>query len=85
MSPGARPATAPDFMENFAKDCAAGASLVKWLNGSMLDGGKISKDDLSIISTADTPEQIVEIIVDAHESRPPDVPYHSLNKGEGWK
>ena len=61
------------------------ASLMKWLDGSMLDGGKISKDDLSIISTADTPEQVVEIIVDAHESRPPDVPHHSLSKGKGWE
>ena len=61
------------------------ASLIQWLNGSMLDGGKISKDDLSIISTADTPEQIAEIIVDAHESRPLHAPHHSLNKGVGWE
>ena len=61
------------------------ASLIEWLNGSMLDGGKISKDDLSIISTADTPEQIAEIIVEAHESRPLHAPHHSLNKGVGWE
>lgn len=61
------------------------ASLMKWLNNSMLEGGKISKDDLSIISTADTPEQVVQIIVAAHDSRPPHVPHRSLNKGEGWE
>ncbi len=40
-----------------------------WLQGAMIDGGKISPNDLNIIRTADTPEQAVEIIVEASEVR----------------
>ncbi len=40
-----------------------------WLQGAMIDEGKISPEDLDIIRTADTPEQAVEIIVEAHEAR----------------
>jgi uncharacterized protein (TIGR00730 family) len=60
------------------------ASLMKWLRQGMLEQGKISPEDLDIITTADTPEQIVEIIVAAHEARPAHLPHHSKNKGKGW-
>ncbi len=43
--------------------------LMGWLQGAMIDEGKISPEDLDIIRTADTPEQAVEIIVEAHEAR----------------
>ncbi len=44
-------------------------ALMGWLKGAMSEEGKISPDDLEIIRTADTPEQAVEIIVEAHEAR----------------
>jgi uncharacterized protein (TIGR00730 family) len=59
-------------------------SLMKWIQKGMLEQGKISPEDLDIITTADTPEQVVQIILDAHEARPSQVPHHSRDKGEGW-
>ncbi len=44
-------------------------ALMSWLTSSMIDGGKISADDLEIIHTADTPEQAAQIIVDAQAAR----------------
>ena len=45
------------------------ASLMRWLKNQMLPQDKILPEDLDIISTADTPEQAVQIIVDAHNAR----------------
>ncbi len=45
------------------------ASLMRWLKGQMAVDGKISPEDLDIISSADSPEQAVQIIVDAHNAR----------------
>jgi uncharacterized protein (TIGR00730 family) len=45
------------------------ASLMRWMKSCMLREGKISPEDLDIISTADTPEQAAQIIVDAHHAR----------------
>ena len=44
-------------------------SLMRWLKGQMLSDGKISPEDLDIITTADSPEQAAQIIVDAHNAR----------------
>ena len=40
-------------------------SLIRWLKATMLDGGKISPEDLDIIRFADTPEKAARIIIDA--------------------
>jgi uncharacterized protein (TIGR00730 family) len=40
-------------------------SMIRWLKATMLDGGKISPEDLGIIRFADTPEKAAQIIVDA--------------------
>lgn len=45
------------------------SSLMRWLQNHMVSQDKISPDDLDIISTADTPEQAVQIIIDAHNAR----------------
>ncbi len=44
-------------------------TLIRWLKNKMLESGKISPEDLEIITLADTPEQAVGIIVDAYEER----------------
>jgi uncharacterized protein (TIGR00730 family) len=58
-------------------------SLINWLRAGMLEQGKISPDDLDIISTADSPEEVVRIIVDARESRPLHGPENASDRGEG--
>ncbi len=45
------------------------ASLMRWLKNSMLEEGKISPQDLEIITTANSPEQAAQIIIDAHRTR----------------
>ena len=45
------------------------SSLMRWLKNCMLEGGKISPEDLDIITTANTPEQAAQIIVDANRAR----------------
>ncbi len=45
------------------------ASLLRWMKNQMLAGGKISPEDLDIISVADRPEEAVKIIVDAYNKR----------------
>ena len=45
------------------------SSLMRWLRNQMIDGDKIAPEDLDIISTADSPEQAAQIIVDAHNAR----------------
>ena len=40
-------------------------SLIRWLKATMLDGGKISPEDLDIVRFADTPEKAARIIIDA--------------------
>jgi len=43
--------------------------LMRWIKGHMLEEGKISAEDLDIISTANTPEEVARIIVDAQPTR----------------
>jgi len=43
--------------------------LIRWLKKTMLGGGKISPEDVAIISTANTPAQAAEIIIDAYQAR----------------
>ncbi len=45
------------------------SSLMRWLKNAVLEGGKISPEDLDIITTANTPDQAARIIIDAHEAR----------------
>ncbi len=45
------------------------AALMRWLKGTMIQGGKLSSDELEIISTADSPEDAAQIIIDAHRAR----------------
>jgi predicted Rossmann-fold nucleotide-binding protein len=42
---------------------------MRWIENCMLSEGKISPDDLDIIRTADTPEKVAQIIVDANRVR----------------
>ncbi len=44
------------------------SSLMRWLKNCMLEGGKISPEDLDIITTANTPEQAAQIVVDANRA-----------------
>ena len=41
-------------------------SLIRWLKSSMIDGRKISPEDVEIIRFADTPEQAARIIIEAN-------------------
>jgi uncharacterized protein (TIGR00730 family) len=60
-----------------------------WIRGTLLDEGKISPDDLDLMVIADTPEEILRIIMDrsgdvlqqAERARVPESPeYHGLIK-----
>jgi uncharacterized protein (TIGR00730 family) len=44
-------------------------SMIRWLKSKMLDGGKISSEDLDIIRFADRPEQAAQIIIDGYRER----------------
>jgi uncharacterized protein (TIGR00730 family) len=45
------------------------SSLMRWLKSAMSSEGKISPEDLDIITTANSPEQAAQIIVDAYATR----------------
>ena len=44
-------------------------SLLRWMKKHMRESGKISPEDLDIISVVDTPEEAVRIIVEAYKER----------------
>jgi uncharacterized protein (TIGR00730 family) len=43
--------------------------LLDWVKNQMLPGGKISHEDLDLIHLTDDPEEVVEIVKRAHETR----------------
>jgi uncharacterized protein (TIGR00730 family) len=45
------------------------AGLLRWMKSRMLKEGKVSPEDLDIITLADKPEDAARIIVDAHNAR----------------
>jgi len=42
------------------------SGLVDWIRSTMLPAGKISSGDLDLLSVTDDPDEVVQIIVDAH-------------------
>src|SRR5438105_10399391 len=42
------------------------SGLVDWIRETMLPSGKISAPDLDLLSVTDDPDEVIEIILDAH-------------------
>ena len=43
--------------------------LMTWITGTVLDQGKISPEDLELTTVTDDLDEVVQVIVDRHESR----------------
>jgi uncharacterized protein (TIGR00730 family) len=44
------------------------SGLLSWINGTLLDRGKVSAADPRLVQVADDPAEVVQIILDAHKS-----------------
>jgi hypothetical protein len=44
------------------------SGLLSWINGTLLDLGKVSAGDPQLVQVADDPAEVVQIILDAHKS-----------------
>ena len=44
------------------------SGLLSWINGTLLDHGKVSAADPQLVQVADDPAEVVQIILDAHKS-----------------
>jgi uncharacterized protein (TIGR00730 family) len=44
------------------------SGLLSWINGTLLDHGKVSAADPQLVRVADDPAEVVQIILDAHKS-----------------
>jgi uncharacterized protein (TIGR00730 family) len=43
--------------------------LLEWVRSTMLDGGKISPEDLDIFTCTDSPEEVVQVVLDSYCAR----------------